>query len=413
MLGPMGSSPAVLVIDDSDLDRQEICGVLQALGYTCSSAPNGHEGLRLLREQDFDIVTCDLTMPTISGLETLRMARQLRPDLKAVVITGSDDTTAAIESLRNGAMDFLVKPVGRLAVDEMLKRLLASQTALTRAAAELLELKELVAQSDLKLAEAEQLAKDLNKQLVDVRRELQRSVIQGLDVAVNLLRRHDPELAKHCTRVSALAARYASSKGRDPESVLQIRAAALLHDVGLVGLEPELVRRVHSGRALDPQEQQRYCHYASKAEELLEGIPQLSGARELLKDLGRVQARMACGDTSRLRLDWSSSVIVASEAYDTARALVPEVAPEEGASLWVPASLRDAIDAEVAEGVSSFAQGSATEDDDMAAFLAGLRAGMTIERDIRTPRGVLVASRGLVLSEERIATIRRLIGEAR
>ena len=106
-----GKTRVLIVEDDSDL-RLTLCEYLETRRFRVSSAKNGAEAIRMFESgQQFDIVFTDLMMPPgPSGLEVLKVARNLQPLTHVVVMTGYSSIETAIESIRLGAFDYLNKP---------------------------------------------------------------------------------------------------------------------------------------------------------------------------------------------------------------------------------------------------------------------------------------------------------------
>ncbi|HEU4401893.1 MAG TPA: response regulator, partial [Candidatus Polarisedimenticolia bacterium] len=84
---------------------------LREHGYTVATAQDGRSAVEMVRQTRFQVALCDLKMPGISGLETLEQIKAINPDIEIIIITAHGTMESAIESLRKGAFDFLVKPV--------------------------------------------------------------------------------------------------------------------------------------------------------------------------------------------------------------------------------------------------------------------------------------------------------------
>src|ERR1041384_4488893 len=80
--------PTVLVIDDESGLRDMLAYALPELGFSVAAAASGEEALKLARARDFDLAVCDLMMPGLSGVETLRQLKVLRPATEVVMATG-------------------------------------------------------------------------------------------------------------------------------------------------------------------------------------------------------------------------------------------------------------------------------------------------------------------------------------
>ena len=121
-------SPAnILVIDDEPSVRRLLAVYLADAGHTVVDAPDGREGLAVFREAKPDVVLLDLSMPEMGGLEVLDHIRAESPDTPAIVISGGAVLSDAVEALRRGAWDYIVKPIVELgvllhAVDKVLER---------------------------------------------------------------------------------------------------------------------------------------------------------------------------------------------------------------------------------------------------------------------------------------------------
>lgn len=106
----MNSTATILIIDDETVVRNGCVRVLTRHGYAVYSAASGAEGLKLLDEQNFDLVITDIMMPGIDGLEVMRVIRQRWPHIATIVISGYSSVAKAVEAMKQGAADFLPKP---------------------------------------------------------------------------------------------------------------------------------------------------------------------------------------------------------------------------------------------------------------------------------------------------------------
>jgi len=100
----------VLVVDDEKTARKSLVEILRLEGYQVTSAETGEEALRHLNEETFDLMLLDIRMPGMDGLEVLRQANGIAPDCKVILLTAHGSLETAIEALRQGAHDYLLKP---------------------------------------------------------------------------------------------------------------------------------------------------------------------------------------------------------------------------------------------------------------------------------------------------------------
>jgi DNA-binding NtrC family response regulator len=100
----------ILIVDD-ELGMREGCRrSLARYGFDVRTAENGSDGLRMLRDEDYDLVLVDIIMPGLSGLELLERIRQYDPSITCLVITGYAALNVATQALELGAHDVLAKP---------------------------------------------------------------------------------------------------------------------------------------------------------------------------------------------------------------------------------------------------------------------------------------------------------------
>ena len=100
---------AILVVDDEFGPRESLRMILKPL-YEVYTASDGQEALRLIGDKDIDVVTLDLNMPGLSGIEVLKEIKKLRPNTEVIIVTGYGSLENASEAIRFGAGDFISKP---------------------------------------------------------------------------------------------------------------------------------------------------------------------------------------------------------------------------------------------------------------------------------------------------------------
>lgn len=101
----------VLIIDDEERHAEAVGESLQRIGYDCTIAVSGAEGMRRIESEEFDIVITDLVMGEVDGLAVLRKARQELPEAEVIVITGHGTIKTAVSAMQQGATTYLTKPL--------------------------------------------------------------------------------------------------------------------------------------------------------------------------------------------------------------------------------------------------------------------------------------------------------------
>ncbi|WPC03514.1 SpoIIE family protein phosphatase [Pseudomonas benzenivorans] len=112
------TSATLLIIDDDEVVRASLAAYLEDSGFNVLQAANGLQGLEVFQREQPDIVVCDLRMPQVDGLELIRRINALGVETPVIVVSGAGVMTDAVEALRLGAADYLIKPLEDLAVLE-------------------------------------------------------------------------------------------------------------------------------------------------------------------------------------------------------------------------------------------------------------------------------------------------------
>jgi two-component system response regulator HydG len=101
----------VLVIDDEKRHAEAVAESLERVGYDCVIATSGAEGAKRIESDDYDVILTDLRMEGTDGLAIVKKAKEEQPDSEVVVITGHADVKTAVEAIKQGAANYLTKPV--------------------------------------------------------------------------------------------------------------------------------------------------------------------------------------------------------------------------------------------------------------------------------------------------------------
>ena len=127
---------ALLIIEDDALVRTGLCSALENQGFAPHGVPTGREGLEALEKQATDIVLLDIFMDDMDGIQVLKLIRDRHPRLPVVLLTGYGSMTTAIEAMRLGANDYLLKPADAAEVAMRLRHALETEAARARLAGE-------------------------------------------------------------------------------------------------------------------------------------------------------------------------------------------------------------------------------------------------------------------------------------
>jgi two-component system response regulator FlrC len=120
---------SVLVVEDDAALREALLDTLRAAGLSALPAPDAPSALQLLQNEEIALVISDVQMPGPNGYELLTSIRRLRPDLPVVLMTAFGTVAQAVAAMREGAVDYIVKPFDAQALIEMARRQLAARVA--------------------------------------------------------------------------------------------------------------------------------------------------------------------------------------------------------------------------------------------------------------------------------------------
>jgi DNA-binding response OmpR family regulator len=120
--------PKILIVEDEELVRSSLADVLLADGYAVETAANGQAALDRLGQENFDLILLDLILPGVDGMEVMRSAARLAPDTKILVLTGHGTLETAVEALRQGAHDYILKPASAHVILSSVARGLVKRT---------------------------------------------------------------------------------------------------------------------------------------------------------------------------------------------------------------------------------------------------------------------------------------------
>ncbi len=266
-LAAPATAARVLVVDDDAAVRTALAKYLGRTGYEVLAAGDGAEALEALASHRVAAMVCDIRMPRLPGTELLPRAIAADPDLAILMLTAVGDAESAIECLKLGALDYLIKPVN---LDELGHAL---QYALRKRQLEI-DRREL----------EEWLAREVatkTRQLEEQSRQVELLAMSVLTALVDAIEPREPGHRNHSVRVANVSAHVAAGLGLTSDDIELVRLGARLHDLGRVALKDEGLRRA-SG-ASRPPELVGATEAPALAAAILEPLVQFRGVREIAR----------------------------------------------------------------------------------------------------------------------------------
>lgn len=219
----------ILIVDDEEPIRKLIAQILHMDGYECTLAADASEAREFLKEQDFELVLCDINLPGESGLDFIRYALAEYPETAAVMVTGLDDPMIAEVALEIGVYHYIIKPFERNGV------LISVANALRRRQ---LEIDNRNYRQSLEKMVAERTA-ELQESMEKLRKALEGSV-RSIALTVEM---RDPYTAGHQLRVADLASAIAKEMELSEDQVEGLRMASMIHDIGKISIPAEILSK--------------------------------------------------------------------------------------------------------------------------------------------------------------------------
>jgi putative nucleotidyltransferase with HDIG domain len=255
----------ILVVDDEEPVRTMMASALDRQGYTVELASGGREALEVLEMNAFNLVLTDIVMGDVNGIALLERIHALQPNLPVVMVTAVHDISVAIDSMRRGAYDYLLKPFEREQLLSTVERALCHRQALEETQSYHQSLEEMV--------------RARTEMLRHAMEDLEHSYDVTLEALGDALDLKDSETEGHSKRVTAYAIALARAMGIPPDEIKIIARGAFLHDIGKMAIPDDILRK--PGK-LNPEEQQLMREHCARGYHMLRKIPFLAGAAEIV-----------------------------------------------------------------------------------------------------------------------------------
>jgi len=221
----------ILVVDD-ELGPREALRMILRDDYNVVTAESGRQALDYLSSSEFDLVILDIRMPDINGIELLTELKRKAPETEVVMITAYASIDTATDALRNGALDYLIKPFDCSSVKEVVEKGLTrrAQTATIRN-----RLNELQVVNESLRGEIERAYTNIQKHYL----ETVRSLVAAIDAKDSYTKGHQERVAVFTTILGeALELSF--------REINLLRQAAILHDIGKIGVPEHILRKPSS-----------------------------------------------------------------------------------------------------------------------------------------------------------------------
>ena len=255
----------ILVVDDEAHVRSMIAATLERQGYQVMLASGGREAMDAIDQESFELILTDIVMQDGNGLALLERIHAESPNLPVIMVTAIHDISVAIDSMRRGAYDYVLKPFEREHLVATVQRALEHRQALQ--------------ESRTYQQNLEQVVRARTEMLRQAMEDLEHSYDVTLEALGDALDLKDSETEGHSKRVTAYTIALARAMGISPAEIKVIARGAFLHDIGKMAIPDDILRK--PGK-LTPEEQEMMREHCARGYQMLRKIPFLAEAAEIV-----------------------------------------------------------------------------------------------------------------------------------
>jgi len=245
----------ILIVDDEEIICNILARRLTREGYSCTTAHNGREGLNHFYKDTFSLIISDIKMPEMDGVELLKKVKAVNPNMMVIMVTAYPEIDMAVEAMRLGAYDFLIKPADLDFVVLSVKKAL--------------EKKRLEEEVDTYHKNLEKLVEERTAKLQQAYRTLKKAHLDSVKVLAEAIDAKDPYTRGHSDRVRRMSLNIAQQMSFTEERLEILEYGALLHDIGKIGIKDEVLQKPGS---LSPEEYRYIQEHPLIGVKIVEGI---------------------------------------------------------------------------------------------------------------------------------------------
>lgn len=245
----------ILIVDDEELICRLLAQRLTSEGYACVTANNGREALSHFYKDTFSLIISDIRMPEMDGIELLKRVKDLNPNMMVIMVTAYPELDMAVEAMRLGAYDFIIKP--------------ADLDLILLSVRKALEKRRLEEELEAYHKHLERLVEERTAGLRQAYRVLKKAHFDSVKVLAEAIDAKDPYTRGHSDRVRRMSLKIAGHLGFLEERLESLEYGALLHDIGKIGIKDEVLQKPG---ALNPGEYQYIQEHTLIGVKIVEGI---------------------------------------------------------------------------------------------------------------------------------------------
>ena len=219
----------ILIVDDEENINNILARRLTREGYLCVTANNGREALNYFYKNTFSLIISDIKMPEMDGVELLKKVKSVDPNMMVIMVTAYPEIDMAVEAMRLGAYDFIIKPADLDFVVLSVKKAL--------------EKKRLEEEVETYHKNLEKLVEERTAKLQHAYRTLKKAHLDSVKVLAEAIDAKDPYTRGHSERVGRMSLSIANHLDFAEGRLEVLEYGALLHDIGKIGIKDEVLQK--------------------------------------------------------------------------------------------------------------------------------------------------------------------------
>jgi response regulator RpfG family c-di-GMP phosphodiesterase len=215
-------SEGILIVDDEESIRRLLKSRLANEGYQCLEAANASQALDELRSKKISLVMLDIKMPGKSGVELLPEIKAGYPDISVIMVTATADMQTAVQCMKHGAYDYVIKPFELDVITIGVERALEQRRL---------------------ILENKEYQQRLKEKVTEQANKIRGSFLNTITALVYALEAKDAYTSGHSRKVANLSAAIAGALNLPRSQIDKLRLAGLLHDIGKIGVRESVLNK--------------------------------------------------------------------------------------------------------------------------------------------------------------------------
>jgi putative nucleotidyltransferase with HDIG domain len=248
----MAKRPQILIVEDQLGPRTSLEMILSPY-FDLFTVDSGEKALAAIRERKVDVVTLDLRLPDMHGIDVLRQIKRLHGDVEVIIVTGHNDFKTALDALHLGASSYLLKPFNVGDVLTAVNRSAGKKRQIDQLKEFLIKIGEMIgaekalSQGIRLIEEDRSLLENIKKMFERTEQETeeQRRVnhFEFIRALIETVEKRDPYAYGHSSRVNYYSSLIAQRLGLTDSEKEDLQIGAYMHDIGKLGIDPQIVQK--------------------------------------------------------------------------------------------------------------------------------------------------------------------------